>query len=78
MTLAHLYLIHRYRAESVHYVSPTEDNAIQTARMQELGIFREVNTEVGEVIVAEVSRERIAELVAPDQAALRQLIGKSG
>ena len=37
MTLAHLYLIHRYRAESVHYVSPTEDNAIQTARMQEHG-----------------------------------------
>jgi isocitrate lyase len=76
MTLAHLYLIHRYQAGSVHYVSPTEDNRVQTARMQELGIYRAVGTEVGEIIVAEVNRSRIADLVAPDRAQLVQLMHK--
>ena len=31
MTLIHLFLIHRYKADSVHYVSPTEDNQYQAA-----------------------------------------------
>ena len=77
MTLIHLYLIHRYRAESVHYVSPNEDNRVQTARMQDLGIYGNVATEVGEIIVADVNASRIAELLAPDRAALEELIGKS-
>jgi isocitrate lyase len=77
MTLIHLYLIHRYHAESVHYVSPTEDNRIQTERMQDLGIYGAVATEVGEVIVADVNATRIAELLAPDRAALTELIGKA-
>jgi isocitrate lyase len=78
MTLAHLFLIHRYRAESVHYVSPTEDNQVQTARMQEIGIYGSVATEVGEIIVADVNAARIAELLAPDGIALGQLISKRG
>jgi isocitrate lyase len=78
MTLAHLYLIHRYHADSVHYVSPTADNRAQTVRMQEIGIYASVTTEVGEIIVADVSATRIAELVAPDRVALGQLISKSG
>ena len=77
MTLIHLYLIHRYHAESVHYVSPTEDNRIQTERMQDLGIYGAVATEVGEVIVADVNATRIAELLAPDRTALTELIGKA-
>ena len=31
MTLIHLFLIHRYQASSVHYVSPTDDNRYQAA-----------------------------------------------
>ena len=34
MTLIHLFLIHRYKAVSVHYVSPTEDNQYQTRKMK--------------------------------------------
>jgi isocitrate lyase len=74
MTLIHLYLIHRYRADTVHYVSPTADNQIQTERMQAQGIYDDVSTEVGQIIVADVNPARIAELLAADQGALGQLI----
>jgi isocitrate lyase len=76
MTLVHLWLIHRYQADSVHYVSPTDDNQYQTAKMKSHGLFREVNTEVGQIIVADVNPPRIAELLEPDRAALGQLIRK--
>jgi isocitrate lyase len=76
MTLIHLYLVHRYKADSVHYVTPTEDNQYQTERMKAHGIFSEVNTEVGEIIVTEVDRARVDELLAPDQEKLWKLIRK--
>ena len=76
MTLVHLFLVHRFKADSVHYVTPTEDNQYQTAKMKSHGIFREVNTEVGQIIVADVDSRRIAELLAPDRAALGKLIRK--
>ncbi|HEX9800629.1 MAG TPA: isocitrate lyase ICL2 [Thermoanaerobaculia bacterium] len=76
MDLVHLWLIHRYKIDSVHYVSPTEDNQYQTAKMKSHGLFREVTTEVGQIIVAEVEPARIAELLAPDREALGKLIRK--
>ncbi len=78
MTLVHLYLVHRYRVDSVHYVTPTEDNQYQTAKMKAQGIYSEVNTEVGQIIVADVNSARIAELLDPDRVALGQLIRKEG
>ena len=76
MTLAQLFLIHRYKAGLVHYVTPTEDNEHQTQKMKRLGIFSDVNTEVGRIIVADVNRARVAELVRPDAESLTQLIRK--
>ena len=76
MTLVHLFLVHRFKADSVHYVTPTEDNQYQVAKMSAHGIFREVNTEVGQIIVADVDHQRISELLAPDQEALGRLIRK--
>jgi len=76
MTLVHLFLVHRFKADSVHYVTPTEDNQYQVAKMKSHGIFREVNTEVGQIIVADVNHQRISDLLAPDQEALRRLIRK--
>ncbi len=76
MTLVQLFLIHRYRASSIHYLTPTEDNRLQTQRMQELGIFTVVRTEIGQIIVADVNRERVGELVRPDGDALAELIGR--
>jgi isocitrate lyase len=74
MTLVQLFLIHRYRASSLHYVTPTEDNRLQAQRMQDLGIFSVVRTEIGQIIVAEVNRERIAELVRPAGDSVAELI----
>ncbi len=76
MTLIQLFLIHRYRAGSVHYVTPTEDNLAQTRRMKDLGIFTVVRTEIGQIIVADVNRPRVAELLLPDGEQLAELIRK--
>ena len=77
MAVMHVFLIHRYGAVWVHYVSPTDDNQHQTRRMIELGIFEDANTEVGEIIVAEVNRERVRELAATDRESLTALIEKT-
>ena len=76
MTLIHLYLIHRYKIVSVHYVSPTEDNRYQTQKMKTQGIFSDVHDEIGDMIVADVDTEHIAALLAPDGAELGDLIAK--
>ena len=73
-----LFLIHRYKAVSVHYLTPTEDNEYQTQKMQSHGLFREVHSEIGQIIVATVNAERIAELLEPDRVALKKLIDKTG
>jgi len=78
MTLAHLFLLHRYKAGLVHYLSPTEDNQHQALKMQRLGIFGNVNTEAGLIIVAGVNAGRIAELLNPDRVLLLKLITKEG
>jgi isocitrate lyase len=76
MTLVQLFLIHRYRAGSLHYLTPTEDNRSQTQRMQDLGIFTVVRTEIGQIIVADVDRERVSELARPEADSLAELISK--
>jgi isocitrate lyase len=76
MTLIHLWLVNRFKADAVYYVTPTEDNLYQTEKMKSHGIFSEVYPEVGEIIVAEVNKPRIAELLQPDRVALRKLITK--
>jgi isocitrate lyase len=77
MTLVQLFLIHRYTASTVHYVTPTEDNEFQTQKMKSLGIFSDVHTEVGQIIVARVSREGVTELLKPDRDLLLAVIGKT-
>jgi isocitrate lyase len=76
MTVAQLFLIHRYNANSMHYVTPTEDNVFQTQRMKSAGIFSEVQTEIGQIIVAQVNKERVAELLNPDRVLLSEMIHK--
>ncbi len=76
MLLMHLFLVHRYGAGTVHYVSPNEDNHAQTERMKELGIYSDVNYEVGEIIVADIDAKGIAKLLESDHVALKKLIEK--
>ena len=74
MTLIHYWLVHRHKASSVHYVSPTDDNRYQTQKMKAHGLFSDVHDEVGQIIVADVSAENVKALLAPDHARLEALI----
>ena len=74
MTLVQLFLLHRYKVDSVHYVTPTEDNQHQAEGMKTLGLFGSVVLEVGEIIVADVDKARLKQLLAPDRKALQALI----
>jgi isocitrate lyase len=76
MTLIHLYLVHRYKVDLVHYVSPTDDNSYQANKMKEHGLFKTVNQEVGQIIVTEIDAKRVTELLEPERAALGRLIAK--
>jgi isocitrate lyase len=77
MTLLQLFLIHRYEAVSVHYLTPSDDNRRQSESMLKLGIFEAINDEVGEIIVADVSGATIRALVEPDSKELERLITKA-
>ena len=68
MTLLHLFLIVRYKAVSIHYLTPTEDNQRQAEHMKTRGIFAAVHDEVGEVIVADVDSPKVREYVEPESA----------
>jgi isocitrate/methylisocitrate lyase len=74
MTLNHLFLIHRYKIWSVHYVSPTEDNRYQAQKMKSHGLFVDVHDDVGDIIVADVNAEGVKALLAPDRERLTALI----
>jgi isocitrate lyase len=77
MTLLHLFLIHRYKAASIHYLTPTEDNHRQCESLQRLGIFDGTYDEVGEIIVADVNAPVVKALVAPGSEELERLIRKT-
>lgn len=77
MTLMHLFLVHRYKVVAVHYLTPTDDNQAQANRMRALGIYSQVNNEVGEIIVADIDEEGVARLLAADRTPLKELIGKA-
>jgi len=76
-TLLHLFLIHRYRAASIHYLTPTEDNHRQADHLKRMGVFGATTEEIGEVIVADVNAEGIARLLDPATGELTQLITKA-
>ena len=61
----------------MHYVSPTDDNRKQAERMKALCIYSEVSTEIGDVIVAQVNAQTIAELIANNREQLTALISKT-
>ncbi|WP_328356938.1 isocitrate lyase ICL2 [Mycobacterium sp. NBC_00419] len=77
MTVIHLWMVHRFKADAVYYVTPTEDNVYQADKMKAHGIFTDVHKDVGEILVADVNQDRIAELLEPDRAALKRLITKA-
>ncbi len=77
MTLIHLFLVHRYKAWAVHYVSPTDDNRYQAQKMKAHGLFSDVHDEVGHVIVADVNADGVRALLAADRNRLNALIDRT-
>ena len=75
MALAQLFLLHRYRADSIHYLTPSDDNHKQTEAMKKRGIFSKVTDEIGQIIVAEVDKERVKQLLESDRVELGKFIG---
>lgn len=76
-TLLHLFLIHRYKATNIQYLTPTEDNHRQCEALVKLGMYTKTYDEVGEIIVADVNTDYIKELVA-EAGARQKLIAKEG
>ena len=77
MLLLHLFLAARYKAASVHYLTPTEDNRLQAASMLRLGLFELVSEEVGEIIVADVNEDVVSDLLSSDAAVEALIKGRS-
>ena len=78
MLLMHLFLAARYKAASVHYLTPTEDNRLQATSMLRLGLFESVSEEVGEIIVADVNEEVVSNLLGSEAAVAALIKGRSG
>jgi len=74
MTLMHLFLIHRYKINAIHFLSPTDDNHKQAEGMRNNGVFGNVTDEVGKIILAEVSGLDVQSLLSEDGAALSRFI----
>ena len=76
MMLIHLFLIHRYKAQAIHYVSPNENNNAEASRLLELGLFSDVKTEIGHIIVAQVNEDYLNDILANPDERIAQLIHK--
>jgi isocitrate lyase len=78
MTLLHLFLIHRYKADAIHYLTPTEDNHGAAASMKKRGIFSNTQDEVGDIIVADIDTGFVTKLVAAESPERHALITTAG
>ena len=78
MTLMHLFLIHRYKAGAIHYLTPTEDNKSAADARVRRGLFTSAHDEVGDIIVADINGDTVAEWVKPDSAGRQALIEGGG
>lgn len=67
MTILHIFLLNRYKSDAVHYLTPTEDNDKQTASMLKMGLYKDVKSEIGQIIVADVATKIVRSYVADDK-----------
>jgi len=73
MTLMHFFLLHRYKTDLVHYVTPTDDNRLSVSRMIQNGVFREARTDDPNIIAIGVDTARAQKIFANDES-LRRFI----
>lgn len=73
--LMHIFLINRFKADSIYYLTPTEDNRAQCAAMQKYGIYTSVSDQVGEIITTEIETQYTANFLT-DETLLSKFIEK--
>jgi isocitrate lyase len=71
----HFFLLHRYKTDFVHYLTPTDDNRLSVRRMIHNGVFREARTDDPNVIAIEVDTARAQKIFANDES-IRQFIAR--
>jgi isocitrate/methylisocitrate lyase len=71
MTLMHFFLLHRYKTDLVHYVTPTNDNRLSVSRMIQNGVFREARTDDPNIIAIGVDTGRAQKIFANDESLKR-------
>jgi isocitrate lyase len=75
MTLMHFFLLHRYKTDLVHYVTPTDDNRLSVQRMIHNGVFRETRTDDPNMIALEVDTARAQRIFSSDES-IKRFIGR--
>ena len=75
MSLMHFFLLHRYKTDLVHYLTPTDDNRLSVRRMIHNGVFREARTDDPNVIAIEVDTVRAQKIFANDES-IKQFIAR--
>jgi isocitrate lyase len=71
MTLMHFFLLHRYKTDLVHYVTPTDDNRLSVSRMIQNGVFRQARTDDPNIIAIGVDTARAQKIFANDDSLKR-------
>lgn len=75
MSLMHFFLLHRYKTDLVHYVTPSNDNRLSVQRMIQNGVFRAARTDDPNVIAIEVDTARAPKIFANDES-IKRFIAK--
>ena len=75
MTLMHFFLLHRYKTDLVHYLTPTDDNRLSVQRMVQNGVFRAARTDDPNIIAIEVDTARGQKIFANEES-IRKFIAR--
>jgi isocitrate lyase len=75
MSLMHFFLLHRYKTDLVHYVTPSSDNRLSVQRMIHNGVFRSARTDDPNIIAIEVDTARAPKIFANDES-IKRFIAK--
>jgi len=71
MSLMHFFLLHRYKTDLVHYVTPSGDNRLSVQRMIHNGVFRSARTDDPNIIAIGVDTARAQKIFANDESIQR-------
>lgn len=76
MTFVLLFLIHRFQADIIEFMTPNDDNRQQTKGMQRLGLFEDVIEEIGDIIVAHINKKMVTSLTSHEGSGITSLLTK--